>query len=416
MNNFIWKTNDKNSKSEVFIPNEKVKTPQDPLTSTNAFWRRFNSPKYRIPSMVITDSGRIVIVCDYRANPQDQTSILPVVAVSDNNGKSWRKKLMFEELPWADWYNGNCRIMDPTLFYYKGKIHAIFGRWNGKTNNSNWTQTQNDSTWGVLHAVSSDNGDSWELDWDFKTKISGFPEGASWLGGVGNAIITKFGTCFVPVQFSPAAGKVSASVIYSNDGINWTKFEGNIDNISESSLWVWVNASGNAEITLMGRRDPNSPNNKYAGYIIQRSATTFQSNSWTQYSLYNAKIPARGGSGCQGSAISNSNENGNLAPFPFVLVSYAANYWNGISAYIRDNITLAGFSRIANNDNNATKITDIQVINPNAGSFWDGVPYGGYSIIAVNWNANKIGIVYEDMLGISYKDLSYLIPKMKYEE
>ena len=411
-----WNNNSVVSKTKeqtkIFVPYERIKK-----NNNDAFWDKFNAPVYRIPSMVITDNGRIVVVCDYRSTARDQVAIVPVVAISDDNGKTFRKKLLYEanQIPEPSWKNANFRTMDPTMFYYKGKIHIIFGRWNGTKNNGNWTQTQNDDTWGVLHAISNDNGETWELNWNFQNSVSGFPQGASWLGGVGNAIITKFGTCVVPVQFSPQAGKVSASFIYSNDGNTWTKFSGNADGISENSLFQWINFSKNAEITMIGRKDPNTGNNKYGGVVIQTGPTTFQNNSWQTFATFNGKIPARGSSGCQGSAISNSNENGNFGDVPYVLVSYAANYMSNIGAYIRDHITLAAFTRGEATQNNSMKLTDLSIINENPGSFVDGIPYGGYSIIAVNWNCNKRGIVYEDMLGISYKDLSYLIPQMKGE-
>lgn len=398
-------------KTKVFIPYERIKKDAD----TDGFWSKFNAPVYRIPAMVILDNGRIIIVSDYRSNARDQVAIVPAIAISDDNGKTFRKKLLYENLPDNSWKNANFRTMDPTMFYYKGKIHIIFGRWNGTSNNGNWTQTQNDATWGVLHATSSDDGETWDLDWNFQNNVSGFTAGNSWLGGVGNAIITKFGTCVVPVQFSPQQGKVSASFIYSNDGNNWTKFSGNVNDISENSLFQWVNASGKAEITMIGRRDPNTGNNKYGGVVTQTGPTTFQSNSWGTFATYNGKIPARGSSGCQGSVISNSNENGNLNEVPYVLVSYAANYMSNIGTYIRDHITLAAFTRGEYNTGQSMKFTDIAMINENPGAFVDGIPYGGYSIIAVNWNCNKIGIAYEDMLGISYKDLSYLIPQMKHK-
>ena len=45
-----------------------------------------------------------------------------------------------------------------------------------------------------------------------------------------------------------------------------------------------------------------------------------------------------------------------------------------------------------------------------AGSFVNGTPSGGYSILNFNPVCKKLGIAYESMGGIKYKDLSHYIP------
>lgn len=408
------KLNYKQSNKEgftVFKNGERLQTPEDPFTSKNALWDKFVAPVYRIPGMVITDTGRIIVSADYRSTPTDQVAILPAVAYSDDNGRTWKRKII-ETNPTH--FNGYYRIMDSTMFYYKGVVHIISGKWNGTANNVNWTRTPNDATWSVNHYYSKDNGETWTLQQNFQQTLNpNITAGRSWLGGVGNAIITKYGTCLVPIQQAPSRGTVESGFIYSNDGINWGYAHGLYKSgVSENSLTYWVDSSGRAEITMVGRRDPNNPQNKWAGYFYQTGATTF-STSITDFPTYNTKIPARGSSGCQGSAIQPSTKDGVLTPRPNMLVSYANNFFNNYNAYIRDHIVIAMFSR--DNVGDSFPLKEIEQINLSPGSFVDGTPFGGYSMLNYNANCNKLGIAYEDNLGIKYKDLSHLIPIWLYK-
>lgn len=404
----------------VFRNGERLEMPVDPNTQRNPFFDQFSRPCYRIPAMVITDSGRIIVGSDYRSQPMDQVAILPCVAISDDNGKTWKKKLVDHERSpgnhvWptsGTWLNGNYRVMDQTMFYYKGVVHIICGLWDGTANNGNWTQYQNDATWLPLHLWSEDEGETWKSDFEFKNKVSGFTTGHSWLGGVGNAIVTKYGTCVVPIQVSTSRGTVSAGFIYSNDGVNWTRSQNVIQGLSESSITGWIDSSGRQEIHLWSRRDPNGAG-KACNYVYQTGTSVF-GQTWSSFAAYNDKIPSRGGSGCQGSAITAFADGQNVAPKFNCLVSFANNYFNNISAYFRDDIVVGGFSLNNLHSNNAPLITYEQLTNINT-AVYNGVPYGGYSILAYNHKNRKLGIAYEDSLGIRYRDLSHLIKPFLYE-
>lgn len=398
--------------SLVFANGERMRNAPDPFTTSSVFWKQFVSPVYRIPNLVITDSGRIIAVSDYRSSARDQIAITPAVAISDDGGKTWTKKLIDLE-PLKD--NANCRVMDPTIFIFKGVVSIICGAWDGSANNKNWTQTRNDPTWSVIRYYSNDNGETWFKEYHFENSIrTNKPtDGSSWLGGVGHCITTKNGTCLVPIQISRAVGKVSATCIFTNDGVNWTMFSTFLDNLSETSLAQWLNTRGEVEIALISRRDPNTGNTKAVNYTVERSQGKF--NAFAVYPIYNSKIPARGSSGCNGGAIMLCDENGNHAPLQQLLVSYAGNYFNNINAYIRDHINIAGFPFTKPDDPNSRLIRDYECINLNTGAFENGIPYGGYSNLAFNIKSNRLGILYEDMLGIRYKDLSHLLPILKYE-
>lgn len=363
----------------------------------SVFWREFKAPIYRIPSMVITDTGRIIVGADCRGRAVDQIAILPAIAYSDDDGKTWNKKVidLYPTLTNNDKY----RVMDQTMFYYKGVIHIICGKWDGSANNGNWTQTQNDRTWSVNHYYSLDNGETWELEENFQNTITGFPSGASWLGGVGNAVVTKHGTCIVPVQFSPSSGAVSMSFIYSNDGINWTKGAANASGLSETSICQHVDSSGRVELIFFSRRDPNNPNNKACKYVYQTGPTNF-GNSFNDYGVYNGKIPARGGSGCQGSAISMVNSKGQvITDKATIVVSYPNNFFSNISAWIRDHIVVGSFIYTRWDGDASRVLREIESINLKTGAFVDNIPYGGYSIMAFSAEANKLFIAYEDTGG-----------------
>lgn len=392
----------------VFRNCERLDIGGDPDTNTT-FYKEFRSPFYRIPAMVITDTGRIIVGADYRSKPNDQVAILPAVAYSDDNGKTWTKQVI-DKTPTHQ--NANYRIMDQTMFYFKGVIHIICGKWNGTANNVNWTQTLNDPTWSVVHYYSNDNGNTWIKEDNFQTKVTEIPAQASWLGAVGNCIETRNGTIVVPVQFAPQAGVVKLTLMYSNDGVNWNRsghYYGN--NLSETSLAQIINSSGDSEILCISRRDPNTPNNKAGTYVVQRSNGSWDNNNFREFGTYNGKIPARGSSGCQGSAISNHIGKTKYGNDQTIMVSYAENFLNNISGYTRDNIVVGIFKK-TNDDNNSIVLRELERIDLGAGAFVDGVPYGGYSILYFNPNCLKLGIAYEHMGGIKYKDLSQHIPAL----
>lgn len=411
-NLYKWINNRQNNENYVFKNAEKISNAPNPLTTSSIFWKQFLSPVYRIPNLVITDNGRIIVVSDYRSKASDQVAITPAIAISDDNGKSWRKKLIDLE-PLKD--NAYCRVMDSTIFIFKGVVNIICGAWDGSANNKNWTQTRNDATWQVIRYYSNDFGETWYKEYHFENSIrTGKPtDGSSWLGGVGHCIVTKFGTCVVPIQISREIGKVSATCIISNDGVNWSKFSSELSGLSETSLAQWINTSGNVEVALISRRDPNTGNTKAVNYTVESSQGKF--SAFNAYPIYNGKIPAKGTSGCHGGAIMLCDETGNHANYQQLLVSYAGNYFNNINAYIRDHINIAGFPFTNREDVNSRLIRDYECINLNTGAFENGIPYGGYSNLAFNIKSNKLGIVYEDMLGVKYKDLSYMLPIIKYE-
>lgn len=402
------KLNDLKSKTcgiEVFNNGDRLDLGHN-VDGNDVLWGNFKTPFYRIPSMVITDTGRIIVGCDYRSNPVDQSAILPCVAYSDDNGITWNKK-MLDINPTN--VNNNYRIMDQTMFYFKGVVHIIAGKWNGTTNNINWTQTRNDTTWSVNHYYSKDNGETWTLQENFQNVVSPSVNN-SWLGAVGNAVITKQGTCVIPIQYAPSVSHVNMSFIYTNDGINFNYISNkSVNGLSESSMCQIINSSGNSEIVTFSRRDPNTGNNKAANYVVQNANGSWGNANFQAYNTYNNKIPARGTSGCQGSAISNHIGDTKYGLWQTIMVSFSENFLSGINTYTRDNIVVGIFTKTDAN-NSSIVLRELERIELGAGSFVDAIPYGGYSILNFNPVCKKLGIVYECMGGIKYKDLSHYIP------
>lgn len=394
----------------VFANGERLETPQDPNIQ-GSFWFNFKNPFYRIPAMVICDSGRIIVGADYRSTPRDQDAIIPAIAYSDDNGLTWKKKLIDTIITNN---NANYRIMDQTMFRFQGKIHIICGAWNGTANNVNWTQTRNDATWQVIRYWSDDEGETWHRQLHFENTLSNrITDGSSWLGGVGNCVVTNQGTCVVPIQISRARGQVSVSFIHSVDGDSWYKAAAEQTGWSETSIAMWYNRENKAELAFVCRRDPNARQMKAVYYVTEESPRAF-TQSFREYTLYNDKIPARNAtSGCNGGALMLADEHGNHADFQNLICTYAGNYLNSINPTIRDHIMLANFP-YTNNLHDSRKIVDIEVINPNPASFYNGGPWGGYSCLAFNSKCNKLFVAYEDMLGIKVKNLTHLLPQLKY--
>lgn len=400
----------------VFRNGERLQTPVDVMTTDDNFWRRFANPVYRIPAMVICDSGRIIVGADYRSQASDLVATLPAIAYSDDNGRTWKKKLIDTEVPQK---NAFYRVMDQTMFRFQGKIHIICGAWNGSGNNVNWTQTRNDATWQVIRYWSDDDGETWHKQKNFQNALENrITDGSSWLGGVGHCVVTRLGTCIVPIQISRARGQVSASFICSSDGESWKKVSAEQTGLSECSAALWYNTSNTPEIAFVCRRDPN-PNNqqkKAVYYEVENSPKIF-SGSFREYEIFNNKIPARGSSGCNGGALMLADETGNKAVYQNLIYTYAGNYYNGISPYMRDHIILGNFPYTNRHDPDTRKATDIEVINPEAGALSDnGTPYGGYSVLDYNSKCEKLFVAYEDMLGIKVKNLSHLLPQLKYHQ
>lgn len=382
----------------VFQVGEKLPFPSD--LNKPIFEKQFNNPVYRIPSMVITDSGRIIVVCDYRHDFLDQNAITPAIAISDDNGKTWRKKLVF---PYGTEDNANARTMDPTMFIYKDVVHIICGRWSGTRNNNNWTQSSpNDPTWSMVRFYSHDFGETWNVEWNFQLSISNWPSGKSGLGAVGNSVISKFGTCIVPVQFAPATGKVSAGFIYTNNGTNWKMHTSFAADCSESSLFGNVNTSGNFEIGMISRRDPNNPGNKACNVSTQTGPETF--TNFAVYNQFNGKIPARGRSGCQGSVLGSADEEGNFRrnqPW----VTWSNNFFAPQDGSIRDHIVIGNFKQSTDSQNDTRNLIQLETLNLDAGP-----KFGGYSILYFNRKCNKLFVVFEDNGSIKIKNLEKYLP------
>lgn len=388
----------------VFANGERINNAPDPFTTESVFWKQFASPFYRIPAMVITDSGRIIIASDYRSNPNDQCAIIPAIAISDDGGKTWNKKVV-DTTPFSD--NANCRHMDPTMFIYNGVINIICGTWSGNSNNQNWTKFQNDTTWSVTRYYSNDNGDTWFKEWNFQKSVTGMKSGSSWLGAVGNCVITKFGTIIVPIQTSEAVGKVSAGFIYSNDGTTWKRHPQVIADLSESSACTWNASDGQrAEVFMFSRRDPNTAGNKACNYVYQSGPDTF-TPTWASYSIFDSKIPARGRSGCQGSAMSCNYNGENITKANSPIISWANNFFAPQDGAVRDHIVIGAFNQTVVGDNSTRSLKQHRLINVDAGP-----RFGGYSIIQYNPVSKIMGIVYEDNGNIRFKNITDMIPTL----
>lgn len=389
------------SKNNSFIWKEDLKLN---LTNKNTNWvgigpdgeaeNTVNLRYTRIPSMIITNDNKLVVMFDLRWNGGgDQTKINPGVAISKDGGHTWEKKTawLFNEST-----DNNRRVMDSTMLYdpIEDEIYALHGTW--KSGNQNWYRDRinyfNNNIWSAMIYKSKDGGETWKKHTEFNKNVNfdTFSKHldqvnpvVGFLGGVGTGIVMRNGTLVFPIQTAHRDNKdpiIGATIMYSTDrGKTW-KFP-------ETQTYIQPNKSSlenmvfeiDDKLVLTGRG-----NNRWAYYSTDMGVT------WSIYE------PVNGFSGTtaqpsQGSSIYVTLPNGRKV----LLVSKP----NGNNdSWARGNLALWVLD--ARNKDNKYQV---HIVRPGSGN-----PEGaGYSSLA--YKNGNLFIAYEDDGDITVENLTRFI-------
>ncbi len=368
--NYIFAVSDTNNQLQKITVFDK----------NNNIW---NSKYFRIPSLQMLSDGTILAFSDIRYNGACDEGFIDIgCARSTDNGKTWEYKIAMKN----DRINENfSRVMDSTTVVTNtGRIILIAGSWN---KNGNWasssTSLRND--WSVQMVYSDDNGKTWSNNINLTQNTSRIKNQPSntigWLGGVGKGIVMDDGTIVFPIQIALRENNSNnyySSIIYSNDnGETWTMGNTVPDSKTSENMVIELDKA----LIMSSRWDSSGYRASYISYDL--------GNTWNIYEPLHKKITTGNGSGCQGSFIKVTNENGDRIG----LISAPQNNFGG---YIRDNITVY----MINFDDLSKGICKLCVPYPYKGNSAGG----GYSCLS--FNKNTLCILYEANGSIEFQDLT----------
>lgn len=355
------------------------------------------SPYFRIPALALTDDGATVVLSDYRSDPGDQVKIGVVAAVSTDGAKTFSNKYAVKPI-------GNdalTRAMDSTILATKsGKILILNGAW--KSGSENWIQANgSNSSNAVSLMTKASKSDNYATFTQREFTPANKPRDVrAFLGGVGNGLELYDGTLVFPIQYTKAARSIYAGFIYSeDDGESWKWGGLEVNGVSENQLVL----DENGYICMIGRRDGSNFKDAYRllknNQPLKTLAGADSGLSVEELSGIKNRVPES--QGTQSSAISFVTEAG-------VYVCLFTCPQNRLGRFNRDRITIYA------TDLTGSRIVPLCVLNYKKGGWERNTPFGGYACLAYNTNADgeKLLCAYEDDLGISLKDVSYLIPKV----
>lgn len=365
----------------------------------------WNSIYFRIPALVKAKDDSWIAFSDIRYNTgSDHAFIDNGFAKSSDDGKTWTYGISAMN----DRVNKKLsRVMDSTaVVTHTGRIINIVGGWN---TDEKWTLNTSaipKADWRVIQAISDDNGETWrQVNIHTGNKVTlpnsvvqGYGGIRGWLGGVGTGIVMKHSShrnrIIMPIQVSFGNNEVRSGCIYSdNNGDSWTMCSQFADNNTSENMILELN---DGSLIMTARRDSRALSR--GAYISNDGGVT-----WNVYSDLHGKFTfggADGSSGCQGSWIKYDAVNGD----EIGLLSHPKNTTN---TWKRDNITIYMY----NFTRPTMGIVELLVPYPKEGD----AEGAGYSSMyyAKNQDGKKIlGMLYEDLGSITFKDLTYLLDEI----
>lgn len=349
----------------------------------------------RIPSMIITNDNKLVVMFDLRWNGgNDQNRIDTGIAISKDGGFNWNKKTI---ISYNDSVDSRRRIMDSTMLYdpIDDAIYSLHGAWKDGT--SNWYANRIDyydrNSWsGIIHKSidggetfnrlieisKNENSDIYSQTMNEVNPIVGF------LGGVGTGIVMKNGNLVFPIQTAHKDRKdpyISFTIMYSKDrGKTWEmpKTQQYIQP-NTSSLENMVFEIEDNKLVITGRG-----NSRWA-YISDDMGIT-----WKEFE------PMSGFSGTTGAPSQGSSIYVTLPSGRKVILVSKPNGNN--DGYKRGNLALWMLDGI-----NKEHKKEITIVRPGSGN----AEGAGYSSLA--YKDGKLFIAYEDDGNITVENLSKFI-------
>ena len=193
---------------------------------TDVFWRGMNGVNaYRIPSVVTSQNGVLIAICEARKNtPADMSATKIVVRRSIDKGKTWQEMQTIIDV-------GDDAAMDPTAVVDEitGKIWVFYEVFPAGWSSNPVAGLEYPSClqWCMY---SKDDGKNWSEPINITSKI----KDESWYGfvfGPGTGIQIQKGLHKGRLVI-PAHNDRSNFIIYSDDnGINWQRAAGTVSNL-----------------------------------------------------------------------------------------------------------------------------------------------------------------------------------------
>ncbi|WP_294124642.1 sialidase family protein [uncultured Clostridium sp.] len=365
----------------------------------------WDSIYFRIPSLLKTKNGSWLAFADIRHNTgSDHAYIENGCAKSVDGGKTWSYKISAENDNVSKVYS---RVMDSTsVVTHTGRIINILGAWN---TNEKWTLNTSaipKADWRVVQAISDDEGETWrQVEIHTGNKVilpnsvsQGYGGIRGWIGGVGTGIVMKHSShrnrIIMPIQVSFGNNEVRSGCIYSdNNGDSWTMCSQFADSNTSENMILELN---DGSLIMTARRDSSV---KARGAYI----STDGGETWNVYTPLHGKFTHGGAdrsSGCQGSWIKYDSINGD----EIGLLSHPK---NNTETWKRDNITIYMY----NFTRPSMGIVELLVPYPQEGNP-DGAGYSSMCYAENKDGKKTLGIIYEDLGSITFKDITYLLTEI----
>jgi sialidase-1 len=285
---------------------------------------------YRIPAMVITAKGTVLLFCEGRKNSRrDGGDIDQLMKRSEDGGRTWSKQVIIHE----EGGNAPIRVGNPCAIVERdGKtVHLLFTVGGSATGNGLYytKSTDDGQTWSPMVVTSDVPTDKGYSDKNFLKGFGGSPVGI----GVGpvHGVQTSKGRLVAPcyvgrtVEGKPAGG---SGIIYSDDGGKTWVAGGMIPSVPDFSP---------GECTVVERSDGSLLMNMRAGghggtYALGYRVVSTSSDGGATWSkpVVDKNLPCPA---CQGSII-------RLNEKEILFLNPAVSKAGGFSLWSRRNLTL----------------------------------------------------------------------------
>lgn len=175
-------------------------------------WNGNGEFQYRIPGIVYTDKGILIVYCEKRKTLDDWSEISIVEKISEDGGNSWSDEIIL-----VDGIAEGKTVNNPVMIADGNRLHLIYEVEYGLKEKNG----------GVFYQQSTDEGKTWSKSAEILTELEDYNVFAT---GPGHGILTSGGRLIIPVwMVKKDAGKEieshhpgTVSTIYSDDhGATW---------------------------------------------------------------------------------------------------------------------------------------------------------------------------------------------------